>query len=218
MPVVWRIMLPLRQKLMLFGVFGCGFVVCFISILRLPRLKENQDRSFDTGVYYDFTYDAVQLAYLTSIELNGAIICACALTLKPLFARFIPSLLGGSGRSGSSGSPNGAVGNRRVNDSGMRGPPTIGSMPSKMPLSPADNELMGKVDGSNSRSNGSRTRSNGSYIEIDEWEVDVELAEGLRAKKDLVATGSSSSTKSESGQESERKEDEIKITEIKQDR
>ncbi|KAK0631429.1 hypothetical protein B0T14DRAFT_2939 [Immersiella caudata] len=143
MPVVWGIHLPLRQKFMLFCVFGCGFVVCFISILRLPKLYQNDMKSHDMTKYYDFTYESVELSYLTSIELNGAIVCACALTLKPFFARFFPRALGSS-RSDSSGAE---AGNQAGSGTKMRGPPTIGSMPSKQPLSPAESELKGRIGG-----------------------------------------------------------------------
>jgi hypothetical protein len=204
MPVVWSIMLPLRQKLMLFAVFGCGFVVCFISILRLPRLYQNDMKSHDLTKYYDFTYDAVELCYLTSIEVNGAIVCACALTLKPFFAKFFPSALGQS-RSRSSGEANGNNAGSGINN--MRGPPTIGSMPSKQPLSPAESELKGRIGGSRGGSSGRRSNAwlEGSrgYVEIDEWEVDVELAEGMRSKKDMAKEVSDSSERESS---SERKD------------
>lgn len=86
MPVVWTIRLPRKQKLILSGVFGFGFLVCFISILRLIQLvRANADTS-------DFTYVAAELSYLTAVEVNGAIVCACVMTLKPLLARVFPRL------------------------------------------------------------------------------------------------------------------------------
>jgi len=212
MPVVWGLMLPLRQKMMLFAVFGCGFVVCFISILRLPRLYQNDMKSHDFTKYYDFTYEAVELSYLTSIEVNGAIVCACALTLKPFFAKFFPSALASSRSKTSEGARNNVGSNV-----GMRGPPTIGSMPSKQPLSPADNELMGRIGGSRGGSNGSGRRSNAwlessrGYVEIDEWGVDVELAEGMRSKKDMTKEVSDSS---EHESTTDKKDDEDGITKV----
>ncbi|KAK5652275.1 hypothetical protein OQA88_10623 [Cercophora sp. LCS_1] len=175
MPVVWGITLPRRQKLMLFGVFGIGFVVCFISILRLPKLDTNHKKTAEmmSGKIYDFTYEAAELMYLTSVEVNGAIVCACVMTLKPFIARFFPGVLGslqGTGRSSSGRT---------------RGPPTIGSLPSK-PISPADTEVMGKIGGS-VVSTGKSGWS--GYVEIDEWGIDVELAEGV--KKKGSASGSS---------------------------
>lgn len=203
MPVVWSIMLPQRQKLMLFVVFGCGFVVCFISILRIPRLYRNDIKSHDFTKYYDFTYESAELSYLTSIELNGAIVCACALTLKPFFNKFFPAILGSSRSKSSSTGVNGNV----------RGPPTIGSLPTSKPLSPAETELKGRIGGSRGGSNGSGRKSNpwldGSrgYVEIDEWGADVEMAEGLRAKKDISKEGSDSSMRESSNERKEIKND-----------
>ncbi|VBB71378.1 Putative protein of unknown function [Podospora comata] len=128
MPVVWSIRLPRRQKLALSGVFGFGFLVCFISILRLMQLIRVQTD-------LDFTYAAAELSYLTAVEVNGAIVCACVMTLKPFIAKFFPGLLS-SRASGSSNGQSGAGDNNqyynyaegRMNG---RGPPTIGSSPSK---------------------------------------------------------------------------------------
>lgn len=190
MPVVWNITLPIRQKLMLFGVFGIGFVVCFISILRLPKLHQNHKRTEEMmmGIGYDFTYDAAELMYLTSVEVNGAIVCACGMTLKPFIAKFFPGLIG-SLASGSSG--------QRQSD--VRGPPTIGSLPTKAPISPADSELMGKIGGSigsGRRGSGWLDGSN-RYVEIDEWGVDVELAEGVKKKESKGSTSGGSSLRIE---------------------
>ncbi|KAK0669072.1 hypothetical protein QBC41DRAFT_112500 [Cercophora samala] len=127
MPVVWSIRLPRRQKLALSGVFGFGFLVCFISILRLMQLIRVQTEP-------DFTYAAAELSYLTAVEVNGAIVCACVMTLKPFIARFFPGLLS-SRTLGSSNGQSGAGDDNQYYyaDGGVngRGPPTIGSRPSK---------------------------------------------------------------------------------------
>ncbi|KAK4173306.1 hypothetical protein QBC36DRAFT_59647 [Triangularia setosa] len=127
MPVVWSIRLPRRQKLALSGVFGFGFLVCFISILRLMQLIRVQTEP-------DFTYAAAELSYLTAVEVNGAIVCACVMTLKPFIARFFPSLLS-SRVSGSSNGQSGVAENNPYYyaDGGINGrrPPTIGSRPPK---------------------------------------------------------------------------------------
>lgn len=71
----------------------------------------------------DFTFDNVSIAYLTCIEVNAAIACACCMTLKPLMMRVFPRLWGS--RSGSA-----KVRDIEVGDHG--GPPTIGSKPSRI--------------------------------------------------------------------------------------
>ncbi|AEO69854.1 uncharacterized protein THITE_14746, partial [Thermothielavioides terrestris NRRL 8126] len=124
MPVVWTIHLPRRQKLIL--------SVCFISILRLLQLIRSQSD-------LDFTYAAAPLSYLTGVEVNGAIVCACVMTLKPLLARLCPRLFLSGGATGSSasaggggrGGTRGRGGAGGGGGMGAGGPPTIGSIPSK---------------------------------------------------------------------------------------
>ncbi|KAK3938455.1 hypothetical protein QBC46DRAFT_390162 [Diplogelasinospora grovesii] len=171
MPVVWILMLPRRQKFILFGVFGLGFVVCFISILRLLQLIQVENYP-----NVDFTYSAAQLSYLTAVEINGAIICACVMTLKPFISRFWPRLLSSRGTD-----------TRR--SYAAAGPPTIGSRPSKAPISPStmDSVIMGKSG-----------VGSGGYMELDDsyWTADVELAEhthtdghGINRDKDRHGNG-----------------------------
>ncbi|KAK3392729.1 hypothetical protein B0H63DRAFT_515948 [Podospora didyma] len=189
MPVVWSIMLPRRQKLILSGVFGLGFIVCFISILRLLQLIQVENYPNP-----DFTWSAAELSYLTAVEINGAIVCACVMTLKPFVSRFFPSVLGrgGSSSSGSRSSPH-----RRPSDNTMAGPPTIGSRPSKgpmSPLSPVDSDMV-------SKRRGSALWMDSGYVEIDDtWVVDVELAENAPSGASNSKTASSS-TESGSGQD-----------------
>lgn len=38
----------------------------------------------------DFSYESADLVYWTSIEVHGAIVCACAVTLKPLLNQWMP--------------------------------------------------------------------------------------------------------------------------------
>jgi len=166
--------------------------VCFVSILRVPKLWRNE-QGLDLN---DFTYATVELGYLTSVEVNGAIICASVMTLKPFVARFFPGLLG-SLQSGGLSDPN-----RDSDPGGARGPPTIGSMPSKMPLSPAESELMGKIGGSTA---GSSATSRGyGYADIDEWEVDVEMAEGISRENKGSISSKSEETKVEVNGDSDR--------------
>ncbi|KAK4209447.1 hypothetical protein QBC37DRAFT_256783, partial [Rhypophila decipiens] len=169
MPVVWSIMLPRKQKIMLFGVFGLGFIVCFISILRLLQLLQVENETPDP----DFTWAAVELSYLTAVEVNGAIVVACVMTLKPFLVRHFPSLLN-SGRGSSSSSSSNSAG-----ENIMGRPPTIGSRPSKMPMSPVDSDLM--VNNNRDAGTHRGNRNSTGYLELDDdsWVVDVEMAEGI---------------------------------------
>ncbi|KAH6651331.1 hypothetical protein F5144DRAFT_617914 [Chaetomium tenue] len=166
MPVVWSIRLPRRQKYILSAVFGFGFIVCFISILRLlPLFRAQSDP--------DFTYVAAELSYLTAVEVNGAIVCACVVTLKPFLSRFFPRLWGSSAGSSSSSS---GVGDHRY-----AGPPTIGSLPIKLRLGPLgamerdvwiEGDVVGKRAG---RGGGGIEEGSG-----DGWGLDVELVEHVK--------------------------------------
>ena len=99
--------------------------------------------------------------YLTSVEVNGAIVCACVMTLKPLVARFLPGLLGGLSRGGGDDFRKGSSGS---DSNGRRGPPTIGSRPSKAPLSPADSEMMGKFGGGDEGGGGGSSSSRPEWV------------------------------------------------------
>ncbi len=127
--------------------------------------------------------------YLTAVETNAAIVCACVMTLKPLVAKIFPKWMASRDSRGSSDSSTqqgpGSFGRVRG------GPPTIGSRPSKAPISPVDSELagMGIGDGGGAvpgvRS-GAWREGPGGYVEIDEdgWHIDLELADTKREESE----------------------------------
>ncbi|KAK3498076.1 uncharacterized protein B0T23DRAFT_100879 [Neurospora hispaniola] len=175
LPVVWSVMLPKRQKIALSVVFGFGFVICFISILRLLKLlKVQTTRNHPT----DWAYNAAELTYLTALECNGAIVCACVMTLRPFIVKYFPKLLASHSRYpiGSNGQGG------RLSDSIT--PPTIGSKPFKPPVSPAEAVYM--------RRERTNAWMDGGYVELDNtWEGfegaavnDVEMKEGVGNKKE----------------------------------
>lgn len=176
--------------------------VCFISILRLMQLLRAQTDP-------DFTYAAAPLSYLTAVEINGAIVCACVMTLKPLLSKFWPRFLGlgyyssrsrsGNnnnsggyrGRRGSETLVNGGGGHRyKYNAAG--GPPTIGSLPSKFrgPLDSLDRDVWIETRGAGGGGS-RRVCVDGGYVEIEDgdsaaesWGADVELAENVGREGD----------------------------------
>ncbi|KAK0720161.1 hypothetical protein B0H67DRAFT_460454, partial [Lasiosphaeris hirsuta] len=81
LPIIINLQVKRRQKIVLYSIFALGFFVCSISVVRLWDLVAESAR-------VDFTYDNVSIAYLTCIEVNAAIACACCMTLKPFCARF----------------------------------------------------------------------------------------------------------------------------------
>ncbi|KAK0636409.1 hypothetical protein B0T17DRAFT_482492 [Bombardia bombarda] len=116
LPVIINLQIKTRQKVFLYSIFAVGFFVCTISAVRLWDLVEEYKRP-------DFTYDNVSIAYLTCLEVNSAIACACCMTLKPLIVRLFP----GPPESRKRNSGRDLEANRLG-----RGPPTIGSKPSRM--------------------------------------------------------------------------------------
>ncbi|RFN44502.1 integral membrane protein [Fusarium flagelliforme] len=77
LPIVWRLQLPLGQKLLLSGIFGLGFFTIAISIFRLQWLTPQKD----------FTWWNVTAASWSLAELVSGIACACLPTYKPLLTK-----------------------------------------------------------------------------------------------------------------------------------
>ncbi|KAK3955245.1 hypothetical protein QBC32DRAFT_52249 [Pseudoneurospora amorphoporcata] len=93
--VIWGLPLPVvrgmkrlgkRERVWLFGVFGVGFFICIVSIIRLYPLKLSATSS-------DPSYDNAPVTCWSAIELNVSIAIACLMTLKPLLARLLPRLV-----------------------------------------------------------------------------------------------------------------------------
>ncbi|KAK0739394.1 hypothetical protein B0T21DRAFT_436214 [Apiosordaria backusii] len=128
LPVIVNLQVKLRQKMVLYGIFALGFFVCSISAVRLWDLVEQYHRS-------DFTFDNVSIAYLTCIEINAAIACACCMTLKPLVSKIFPKFFSGARPSnqnlGTSGDLEAGAGKAVEDSEKRRNPPTIGSRPSR---------------------------------------------------------------------------------------
>ncbi|TLD11868.1 hypothetical protein PspLS_11288 [Pyricularia sp. CBS 133598] len=75
--------LALRQKMALLGLFGMGFFVCLVAIIRLVFLISpfrNQDYTWNISIN----------TFWTSIEINISIAVANAMTLRPLLTRWFP--------------------------------------------------------------------------------------------------------------------------------
>ncbi|KAF1829235.1 hypothetical protein BDW02DRAFT_177731 [Decorospora gaudefroyi] len=85
-PLVGKLQLPRRQKMGLLIVFGMGGFVCITTVLRfiLVNHAAHHGKVTKSGTY---------AILFSSIEVNVAIICACLLVMKPLFARFLPAIV-----------------------------------------------------------------------------------------------------------------------------
>ncbi|KAF3351352.1 hypothetical protein VD0002_g5242 [Verticillium dahliae] len=101
LPVVRSLQLPKKQKVMLFAVFGLGFFTCIISIIRIRTLKIAASTD-------DPNWDNVDAATWSYLEVTTAILAACLPTLRPVFAKIMPSLMGSSIRGNQGRSQGGA--------------------------------------------------------------------------------------------------------------
>ncbi|KAK3372287.1 hypothetical protein B0H63DRAFT_527138 [Podospora didyma] len=114
-PMVIRLTLPRRQKILVVGVFTGGFLVCLVSLIRLAITIQSARNPSN-----DMTYYNVPVTFSIIIEVHTAIAVASIMTLKPLIAKFFPSLLDQQNVESS---------NSYI--SGTDSPPTIGSKPSR---------------------------------------------------------------------------------------
>ncbi|KAF2442240.1 hypothetical protein P171DRAFT_433781 [Karstenula rhodostoma CBS 690.94] len=89
---LWRIQLPLKQRLGLVFVFTCGLIVCVAGVFRLIYLQR-----YFTNV--DLFWDAALTTSLGIVEVNIGIVCGCLPCIKPLLAKLLPSLFGSTGRT-----------------------------------------------------------------------------------------------------------------------
>lgn len=91
MPIIWRLQVPLRNKFILSLIFGFGFFICIISIIRLRTLL-----AYTTApmmVLYDsdgLYHNNLPILY-TIVESSLGINCACLVLMKPLFTHWKPS-------------------------------------------------------------------------------------------------------------------------------
>ncbi|PLB50436.1 hypothetical protein P170DRAFT_381115, partial [Aspergillus steynii IBT 23096] len=86
-PVISRLQLPLRLKLILCCIFAVGAFVCITSILRITTLDIATS-------YLDITWNSIDSSKWTVIESNLGIISACLPALRRPLAFLSPRLFG----------------------------------------------------------------------------------------------------------------------------
>lgn len=87
-PVVWRLQMSKRRRIVLLGMLLAGAVVTLASNLRLIYLVHLG--FFDPSANYYFTHYQVYMA--TTIEIHIAILCTCLPTLKAFVKRFFQNV------------------------------------------------------------------------------------------------------------------------------
>jgi len=84
-PSVVKLQLPLKQRIMVLGIFCLGFFVCIISVYRMFTLKAGV-------ISLDPSWENIGAAIWSCIELNVSIIASTLPTLRPLIARILPGI------------------------------------------------------------------------------------------------------------------------------
>ncbi|KAJ5151299.1 uncharacterized protein N7482_010551 [Penicillium canariense] len=96
LPMLWRVHLPRRQRIILLLTFGTGLFVIVISILRTEFLLQTAisrvTKPHKPSVHDLSYYDGYVLLWST-VELNLSIMCGCVPSLRPLFSRFLPRIV-----------------------------------------------------------------------------------------------------------------------------
>ena len=124
MPMLYRLLLPRKQKILLGLLFtlGSGYDpslflplctansfgrVVVISIVRIVYIYHWISNP-------DFTYYQAQACIFSTAELNGGVICACSALLKPFLEQYFPRILSlSSGSRSESESPRKKIFKRR---------------------------------------------------------------------------------------------------------
>jgi fucose permease len=99
LPVLTRIQLPRREKLILVFTFSLGIFATVIDIIRIYYLQQAMDTQRSQklqdkiGNTSDFAWTASMSLMWSDVEVNVGIICACIPTLRPLCQRMLPAIL-----------------------------------------------------------------------------------------------------------------------------
>ncbi|CAG8364481.1 unnamed protein product [Penicillium salamii] len=114
MPLLTKMRLPFKQKIILVITFSFGFFVAVVDVIRIAFLQQAAiSRSLEVKSIHiqniggvDFSWYA-SLSFMWSVvEVNVSIICGCVPSLKPLVTRLVPKLIRDTNDTTTS-SPNG---------------------------------------------------------------------------------------------------------------
>ncbi|KAK2865127.1 hypothetical protein FQN49_003887 [Arthroderma sp. PD_2] len=86
-PSVLSLSLPTRQRVVLFLLFGAGFGVCIAGGVRTYY-------TYRLNIAHDKTWEAYYLWISGTVELYVGVIGASMASLRPFFARYMPSIFG----------------------------------------------------------------------------------------------------------------------------
>ncbi|KAK3360440.1 hypothetical protein B0T25DRAFT_130115 [Lasiosphaeria hispida] len=87
-PLLWRLQIPKKQKIILMGLFCVGALAVVTSIIRLQSLY-----MIAIAPQAEQSVMGVSIAIWSCIEINTAIICASIPAIKPLVVKAFPKML-----------------------------------------------------------------------------------------------------------------------------
>ncbi|KAF7597167.1 hypothetical protein BBP40_009506 [Aspergillus hancockii] len=107
MPILTKIHLPWRQKIILTATFGGGVFVTIIDVIRIVYLQRAATQSnqalqstrINSGALINISSYAALSFMWSVVEVNMSMICSCIPLLKPLIARVIPKMIGHTSRN-----------------------------------------------------------------------------------------------------------------------
>ncbi|KAJ6012795.1 hypothetical protein N7522_003150 [Penicillium canescens] len=118
MPLLTKMRLPFKQKVILVITFSFGFFVAVVDVIRIAFLQRAAiSRSLEVKSIHIQNYGGVDFSWYASlsfmwsvVEVNVSIICGCVPSLKPLVTRLVPKLIKGTNDT-SNGTQNGPFAN-----------------------------------------------------------------------------------------------------------
>ncbi|RYP72061.1 hypothetical protein DL770_008018 [Monosporascus sp. CRB-9-2] len=97
MPLLWRLRMSTRRKVLLSGAFAAGSVACIVSIARLFYARQasmagtTADVENGRQTIYDPSWDTVWPGVLSGLEVFTGIVACCSITYRPLVEKVIGS-------------------------------------------------------------------------------------------------------------------------------
>ncbi|KAK5232368.1 hypothetical protein LTR99_010524 [Exophiala xenobiotica] len=106
---LWNLNLSRKKKFQVMAMFGVGFFVTLVSILRLYSL-------ITLGDTWNPTWDFVPIGYWSDLEFNIGIACICMPSVRVVLRRYFPGCgISSSNRDAVGSGPDMNVNARRVN-------------------------------------------------------------------------------------------------------
>jgi hypothetical protein len=138
LPILTALRMESRQKIVLVATFFVGGFVTVVDVVRIVYLQRaleeergvtiNQD-----GTQANVTYHASFSLMWSAVEVCVGLVCACALVLRPLVMRVVPSMLTGKRRASQQ--------NQRSDNSKEKSPKQPSGVNRKAPVSPMSQKV-----------------------------------------------------------------------------